>query len=60
MNTEDNDPDTLQLLDEQSEKWVRNWRKAARKKTAPAKGLTIIVPSHEKTHTPIPKPRTRA
>jgi hypothetical protein len=33
MNTKKNDPDTLQILDELDEKWVKQWRRATTKKT---------------------------
>jgi len=33
MNVQENDPDTLQLLDESDKEWVRLWRKAALKET---------------------------
>ena len=32
MNAKENDPDTLQLLDELDEKWVKQWRRATTKK----------------------------
>jgi hypothetical protein len=33
MNAQENDPDTLQLLDESDKEWIRLWRKAALKET---------------------------
>jgi hypothetical protein len=33
MNTQENDPDTLQLLDESDIEWIRLWRKAALKES---------------------------
>lgn len=33
MNSQENDPDTLQLLDESDKEWIRLWRKAALKET---------------------------
>lgn len=42
MNTKDDDPDTLQILDELNVKWVRKWLKATNKKTK-ASGLTIFL-----------------
>ena len=30
MNTEENDPDTLQMLDEIDQEWVKLWRKPKR------------------------------
>ena len=50
MNTEENDPDTLQILDELDEKWVRLWRKATSKEATQAIELTTIVFSPEETH----------
>ena len=33
MTTQENDPDTLQILDESDKEWVNLWRKAALKET---------------------------
>jgi hypothetical protein len=43
MNWEENDPDTLQLLDELDTDWVKLWRRATNKKKATTKELTFNV-----------------
>ena len=47
MNLQENDPDTLQLLDELDKEWVRLWRKTALKETT-ANGFVhfILKPDH--------------
>lgn len=45
---EENDPDTLQLLDEMNYEWVSGWRKKVNKKNAADSGLTFIVAIPEK------------
>ena len=51
MNAQENDPDTLQLLDESDKVWVRLWRKAALKETA-ANNLMHFVLQQENTKPP--------
>ena len=46
MNAQENDPDTLQLLDESDKKWVKLWRKAANKQTT-ANTLELFVLQQE-------------
>ena len=41
MNCEENDPDTLQLLDELNIEWVKDWRKAINKKSPAHKKKNI-------------------
>jgi hypothetical protein len=47
MSIKENDPDTLQILDESDEKWVRHWRKTISKKSVHMKELTMFIPSKE-------------
>jgi hypothetical protein len=51
MSTQENDPDTLQLLDESDIEWVRLWRKAALKDTT-ANTLAHFVLQQENMKTP--------
>jgi hypothetical protein len=48
LNTNENDPDTLQIQDELDEKWLRNWRKAISKRNSRKNGLTVMVSPQEK------------
>jgi len=50
MSEEENDPDTLQLLDELNVDWVRRWRKKVNKKTSITNELTFTVHMPEKKH----------
>ena len=43
MNLEENDPDTLQLLDELDPEWVKLWRKATNQKKSTTEEPTFIV-----------------
>ena len=49
MNLEENDPDTLQLLDESDPDWVKPWHKATTKKKSITNELTLNVIPHKKT-----------
>jgi hypothetical protein len=55
MNQNENDPDTLQLLDESDDKWVRRWRRVLAKKTEQTDFLTIICPLENKVHPQLSK-----
>jgi hypothetical protein len=48
VNTKEEDPDTLQLLDELNTDWVKAWCKIVNKMKSAATGLTFIVPPLEK------------
>ena len=43
----EDDPDTLQLLDESDANWVKRWRKAA-KQESKSDGVTFVVPQMKK------------
>jgi hypothetical protein len=58
MNTQENDPDTLQLLDELNEKWVKQWRRAATKR-AKTNELKLTVFLQEKSTPSIQRSPTR-
>jgi hypothetical protein len=58
MNTQENDPDTLQLLDESDKKWVKLWRKAALKETT-ANTLEHFVLQQEKMEPRHPKIKSK-
>jgi hypothetical protein len=58
MNAQENDPDTLQLLDESDKEWVRLWRKAALKET-PANTLEHFVLQQENMKQPHPKIKSK-
>jgi hypothetical protein len=47
--SEDNDPDTLQLLGELDSDWVECWRKAANKKRSAERKLSFKVILPQKT-----------
>ena len=49
MNLEENDPDTLQLLDELDADWVKLWRRATNKKKSVTNELTFNVIPHKQT-----------
>ena len=55
MKAETEDPDTLQILDEQDAKWVSLWKKAAFKQLAQTNYLSITISPQEET---IPTSRT--
>jgi hypothetical protein len=57
MNTQENDPDTLQLLDETDKKWVKLWRKVALKETT-SNNLVPIILQQENMETPQPKAKS--
>ena len=46
MNPQENDPDTLQILDESDKEWVKLWRKAKLKKTT-SNTTIYVVPNQE-------------
>ena len=52
MKTQENDPDTLQVLDELDKEWVGQWLKATRKKRIEKNELTITI-RQEKVSSPI-------
>jgi hypothetical protein len=54
MNAQENDPDTLQLLDESDKEWVKLWRKATREETTP-NTLEHFVIQQENTKAQHPK-----
>jgi len=43
MDSEDNDPDTLQLKDELDTEWVKRWHNATNKKRSAPNEITINV-----------------
>ena len=48
MVREENDPDTLQLLDELNLVWVQRWRKIINKNKSPKTELSLIlIPTEE-------------
>jgi hypothetical protein len=49
QETKENDPDTLQILDELDEEWVKSWRKAASKKNSATSTLAIFVNTEKET-----------
>jgi len=59
LNAKENDPDTLQILDEQNEEWTKRWRKATSQDTSQTTGLTIIVPPQEKARTIVTQTKAR-
>ena len=56
MTTEENDQDTLQLLDETDHDWVKRWRNAANGNKQAESESTFIVLPHEKT---VPNEKTK-
>ncbi len=58
MNAQENDPDTLQLLDESDKEWVRLWRKAALKETT-TNTLEIFVLQQENIEPPLLKTKPK-
>jgi hypothetical protein len=50
MTPEENDPDTLQLLDELDADWVRFWRSVADKKKLEEELILFVL----RTKTPVP------
>ena len=49
MTTNENDPDTLQILDELEIDWVKLWKRAANQKKLVEYDLTLITPKLEKS-----------
>ena len=43
MNTQENDPDILQILDELDKEWVKNWRRETKKRFSQDE-LTVFLP----------------
>ncbi len=47
MSKGENDPDMLQLLDEQDISWVKSWRRAANKVSRQMMSAAIVVQPNE-------------
>ena len=47
MKIKENDPDTLQILDELDEEWVEHWLAATNKKNTETNLTTIVYPQEE-------------
>ena len=45
MDTEENDPDTLQILDETEKEWVSQWQSIVKRKKQSDNALTFILNS---------------
>ena len=59
MNWEENDPDTLQLLDELDTDWVKLWRRATNKKKSTTNELTFNVILPKKAIQPSARPQSK-
>lgn len=48
MNKQEEDPDTLQILDEANKEWVKLWKKPQIKLANPSKKITFAIIPTEK------------